>query len=410
MRALLPLSLIVLSLLAGSTSYLPATVVPAPSPAQPYVKVVTIPLPVIATSPNEGVIYGALAAFLLHNDKDEVSALFAPQVNRNKNFGTTGTLYGAIYPSPLHSTEFNLSKSSKVNYDFEVRVRDQSLMERKLELNGFLYSFSDGSARFFGFQSSSSAENETNFADREIGYTISAGYPLLPNTVLFLGDRLRRVEIDDGAVTGLPNLQQRFTEAEVPGSDGFRTHAQSVSLVYSTLDAPALPGSGVRARVTVEGSLTALGSSARFARYEAEVKGFFPVPDSRFITAGRFAVGQARGDSIPFLERSILGGENTLRGYGKNRFIDNSYVICNLEERIRLFRWEVFDVRADWELAPFVDIGGVMDTVGDLRAGDIEVNPGVGFRAVVRPNILGRIDVGFGKDGAAVFVGLGYPF
>ncbi|QWV95801.1 outer membrane protein assembly factor [Geomonas oryzisoli] len=410
MRALSLLSLILFSLLSGCTSYLPSTVIPAPSPAQPYVKVVTIPLPVIATSPNEGVTYGALTAFLLHNDKDEVSYLFAPQVNRNENFGTTGTLYGALYPSPVRSIEFNLSKSSKVNSDYEVRLRDQSLMERQLEVNAFLYNFTDGSARFFGFGPDSSADNETNFADREFGYTVSAGYPLRNNTVLFLGDRLRRVEVDEGAVKRLPNLQQRFSTADVPGIDGFSTHAQSVSLVYSTLDAAAMASSGVRARATVEGSLAALGSSARFVRYEAEVKGFFPVPDSRFISAGRFAFGQVSGGSIPFLEQSILGGENTLRGYGKNRFIENSYVLCNLEERIRLFRWEVFDVKADWELAPFIDIGGVMDSLGDFKAGELKVNPGIGFRAVVRPNILGRIDVGWGKDGAAVFVGLGYPF
>jgi hypothetical protein len=29
---------------------------------------------------------------------------------------------------------------------------------------------------------------------------------------------------------------------------------------------------------------------------------------------------------------------------------------------------------------------------------------------VIRPNIVGRIDVGYGKEGPAVFVGLGYPF
>ena len=410
MRALSISLLILCSLLAGCTSYIPATVLPTSSPAQPYTKVVTIPLPVIATSPNEGVTYGALTAFLLHNDKDEVSALFAPQLNQNENFGTTGTIYGAMYPSPLRSIEFNLSKSTKVNEDYEVRIRDQHLMEQKLELNAFLYSFTDGSARFFGFGPDSKSDYETNFADQEYGFTASAGYPILPSTVVFLGDRVRKLTVDEGAVKKLPYLRDRFTIDEIPGSDGFTTHAQSVSLVYSTLDAPAMAASGVRARLTLEGSLAGLGSTAGFGHYEGEFKGFFPMPDTRFISAGRIAFGQTRGSSIPFLERSILGGENTLRGFGKNRFIDNSYLLCNLEERIRLFRWEVFDVRADWELAPFVDIGGVMDSLSDLRLGNLEVNPGIGFRAVVRPNILGRIDVGFGKDGAAVFVGLGYPF
>jgi hypothetical protein len=37
-------------------------------------------------------------------------------------------------------------------------------------------------------------------------------------------------------------------------------------------------------------------------------------------------------------------------------------------------------------------------------------SPGVGIRAVVRPNIVGRMDIGWGSEGMAVFVGLGYPF
>ena len=82
----------------------------------------------------------------------------------------------------------------------------------------------------------------------------------------------------------------------------------------------------------------------------------------------------------------------------------------NLEERIRLFRWEVFDVIADWEVAPFVDFGSVMESFDISNSGSFEFNPGIGVRAVVRPNIIGRVDVGFGKDGPAVFVGLGYPF
>ena len=51
------------------------------------VKLVTIPLPAIGSSPNEGITVGGLTAFLLHNNKDEVSTLLAPQMNYNKNYG-----------------------------------------------------------------------------------------------------------------------------------------------------------------------------------------------------------------------------------------------------------------------------------------------------------------------------------
>jgi len=411
MRAtLFILSILIAATLEGCTSYLPSSRFPLPVTEQENVKVVTIPLPIIASSPNEGITYGALSAFLIHNGKDEISTLIAPQVNYNENFGTTATIYGSFYPSPLRSYEVNLSKSTRVNEDYEVRLRDQTLMDDKLELNAFLFSYRDGSARFFGFQSTSVPENETNYADQEIGFALSAGYPIFAHTQFVLGERFKKVRIGQGAVRQVPFIRDVFDGAEVPGSDRFSAHAQMLSVVYNTLDSPTMPTSGVRAKASIEESFSALGSSADYRHYEIEAKGFYPAMDGRFISVGRLGYNQTLGGKVPFLERSILGGETTLRGYGRNRFIDNSYLLCNLEERIRLFRWEVFGVLADWELAPFIDLGSVMESLPKANSRSFEFNPGVGFRAVVRPNIVGRIDVGVGREGTAVFVGLGYPF
>ncbi|GFO70853.1 membrane protein [Geomonas limicola] len=398
--------------LAGCTSYIPAANLPLVRGDQETVKVVTIPLPVIASSPNEGITYGGLTAFLLHNQKDEVTTLFAPQVNYNENFGVSGSLYGAFYPSPLRSIEVNLAKSGRINEDYEIKLRDQDLFDRKLELNAFIFGFRDGSARFFGFQSRSNSKNETNYTDQEIGFTFSAGYPVpvLPSIQIVFGERYKDVEISPGAVKKLPFLRDVPRFANIPGADGFTAHAQQLALVYSSVDNLVIPTTGIRVRASVEASLTAFGSSADYRHYEAEFKGYYPLMDARFITVGRVGYNQTLGGDVPFLERSILGGESTLRGYGRNRFIDNSYLLCNLEERIRLFRWEVFGVRADWELAPFIDLGSVMKSLDEAEPKSFEFNPGIGFRAVVSPNIIGRIDVGFGKEGPAVFVGLGYPF
>ena len=410
MRARLFLLLILIAAsLDGCTSYLPSAKLPLPSTVQGDVKVVTIPLPVIASSPNEGITYGALGAFLLHNSRDEVSTMVVPQINYNDNFGTTVTLYGAFYPSAFRSYEINLAKSTKVNEDYELKLRDQTLMDRKLEINAFVFAYRDGSARFFGFQSKSASQNETNYADQEIGFTFSAGYPVFTNTQLVVGERFKDVEIGPGAVKKIPFLRDtRFRD--IPGSNGFDAHAQMLSLVYSTVDSLIIPTTGIRAKASVEASVSALGSSADYRHYEAEVKGYYPLMDARFISVGRIGYNQTLGEHVPFLERSILGGETTLRGYGRNRFIDNSYLLCNLEERIRLFRWEVFGVRADWELAPFIDLGSVMKSLDEVETRSFEFNPGIGFRAVINPNIIGRIDVGVGHDGPAVFVGLGYPF
>jgi outer membrane protein assembly factor BamA len=407
------LFLLLFTTLTSCTTMVPRKYVPPPITNETFddpAKLVTIPLPIIATSPNEGLTLGALAAFLLHNAKDEVSTLSAAQVNYNNNFGTTFTLYGAFFPSPQTNWEFNVSKSTNINQDFEFKIRDKSLLDERLEIFVFPYIFTDGSARFFGFQSDSRTENETNYADEEFGVTLSVGYNITKHLQIQFGERIRKVNIGRGAVDALPFIRDRYNDLQVPGINGFTAHAQKLALIYSTLDSRDMPTEGIYAKASFENSLKALGSSADYRHYEAEIKGYFPLDEARFITVGRLMYNQTLGNRVAFLERSILGGENTLRGYGRNRFIDSSFFLCNLEERIRLFRWSVFNVDTDWEIAPFIDLGAVMESLDDLSTHNFEFNPGIGFRAVVRPNIVGRVDIGFGNDGPAVFVGLGYPF
>ena len=406
-------SLVLCLLLTGCTTYISHDIFPYPlsnGTSDNEVKVVTIPLPVIASSPNEGVTAGALSTFLLHDENDNINALLAPQVNYNSNFGVTSTLYAAFYPSPDRFWETNLSKSTIINEDYEFRLRDKTFLDKKLELNLFSFAYSDGSARFFGFSSKTPVQSETNYTDTEIGFNLSVGYDIGRHYQVVLGERYRDVAIEPGAVTTLPYIKDSFTEQTVPGINGFAAHAQRISLVYSTLDSFSAPTFGGYAKITFENSSKALGSAADYRHYEGELKGYIPLDNARYISVFRLVYNQTLGNSVPFLEQSILGGENSLRGYGRNRFIDNSYFLLNLEERIRLFRWEIFNVKADWELAPFIDLGAVMERLDRSSGKQFEFNPGIGFRAVVRPNIIGRVDIGIGRDGPAVFVGLGYPF
>jgi hypothetical protein len=402
-----------LSLLVGCTSYIPRDYSHPLLSGDLHgdtIKLVTVPLPVIAASPNEGVTFGALSAFLAHNKKDEVVTLLAPQVTYNAAFGVTASLYGALYPTSDRNIEVNFSQSGRVNHDYEVRVRDTSLLDNKLELNGFLFALADGSSRFFGFNAKSPQQMETNYANDEFGYNISAGYQLGKHFQLTFGDRFRDARIRPGAFRSLSDIKDRFSSVTVPGIDGFTTHALRLSLSYSTLDSRDTPSYGGYARISFEPTLKAMGGAGDYRHYEVEAKGYIPLNNSRYISVFRVMYNQTIGADVPFLEQSILGGESTLRGFGRNRFIDNSFLLCNIEERIRLFRWEVFGVTADWEVAPFFDLGGVMESLNKARSTDFELNPGIGFRAIVRPNIVGRVDWGFGKNGPAVFVGLGYPF
>jgi hypothetical protein len=67
-------------------------------------------------------------------------------------------------------------------------------------------------------------------------------------------------------------------------------------------------------------------------------------------------------------------------------------------------------VNFDLELAPFLEAGQVFRRVTDSPVNDLHWVYGMGFRGVVRPQIVGFVDVGRGSEGFSVFTGVDYPF
>jgi len=116
------------------------------------------------------------------------------------------------------------------------------------------------------------------------------------------------------------------------------------------------------------------------------------------------------GTDVPFYELSSLGGQNNLRGYGVDRYIDKQLVALSIEERIHVLRTRLAGVTADFEIAPFLDTGQVFNSFKDVSFKDYRITPGVGFRGIIRPNVVGRIDYGYSREGGAVFAGLDFPY
>jgi hemolysin activation/secretion protein len=113
---------------------------------------------------------------------------------------------------------------------------------------------------------------------------------------------------------------------------------------------------------------------------------------------------------VPFFEQSSLGGQNNLRGFGVDRFIDKNLVALSIEERIHLVRTKFAGVTADFEIAPFLDTGQVFNSFKDVSFKDYRMTPGIGFRGIVKPNVVGRVDYGYSREGGAIFAGLDFPY
>ncbi len=123
------------------------------------------------------------------------------------------------------------------------------------------------------------------------------------------------------------------------------------------------------------------------------------------------AIFLTRERQTPFYRWPSLGGHNSYRGAGDGRWVDRNLLALTLEQRIEMFRLHHFGVVSHWEVAPFLDVGKVFPTIGKFNFKDFHPAGGVAFRALVRPQVVGHVEVGFGSGGNnAVFMGLDYPF
>ena len=75
-----------------------------------------------------------------------------------------------------------------------------------------------------------------------------------------------------------------------------------------------------------------------------------------------------------------------------------------------VYKRRLFGVNPELELTPFFDAGEVFHGVTASPVSDLHVAYGLGFRVVVRPQIVAYVDIGFGYEGSAVFSGVSYPF
>jgi outer membrane protein assembly factor BamA len=221
-------------------------------------------------------------------------------------------------------------------------------------------------------------------------------------------ERLEVVSVRTGGVSDLP-----FTGDLYPGVNGLQgstVYGNTFTVAYDTRDSQATPTQGFLGAAHVEFVDRALGSSTSFTKWGFELRNFTPFRE-RFVLALHSVLDYLDdGVSAPFYEQNSIGGVNSLRGFGEDRFVDQNRFFNSAELRTRVYQKRVFDVSAELEVAPFLDAGEVFSKGGGIPFSALHVVGGVGFRGIVRPQVVGFVDLGYGSDGPAVFTGLDYPF
>jgi outer membrane protein assembly factor BamA len=394
-------------LIAVALVFFVASAVSLPEHAEAGVEY--FPIPAVSTSKNDGNDAGLIVPILKTDPDGELKYILAPMLIHNSIVGMRGAINLFQYEPGGREIRLIVSAAEKIERKVVFSYTDPAFSQGRYSLNFSASFFKNATARFFGLGEATSVSEETNYTAREGRANWRFGIHVNEVTQISVGQRFRQVSLQQGA-TDLP-----FTGTQFSTVDGVQGETlifgNRATFHYDTRNNLVSPTDGMAVTAYAEVNQNIRnGDHPVYSRYEVEVKKLFPSESKRAILIVRADLQATIGDQVPFFEQSSLGGQNNLRGYGVDRFIDKNLIAWSIEERIHLVRTKIAGTTADFEMAPFLDTGQVFNSFNDVTFKDYRMTPGIGFRGIVRPNVVGRVDYGYSREGGAVFAGLDFPY
>jgi outer membrane protein assembly factor BamA len=375
-----------------------------------------LPVPYMAVDPNSGTTLGVIPTWLVTNSRSEITEIIAPDFIDNPHFGWGA--HGRILAFPSKDTQWSIvgGGEQRVESTFDALFETGLLRETpfSLTLEG-LYD-RNGTPRFYGIGNNSVKINQTVYTDQQLGVTATLGWNITHAWQLAYTFAAKKVKVLAGQLQGIPPITARF--ADLIGIGTTHELLNRVAIVYDTRDDITIPTSGMEAliyggiasrNVELDSSLfTEAGGDARFywSPYPSLVVATHV--DLRYEPSARhvpfWGLSSLGGD------QSLIGGSQTLRGYGASRFYDRNSFSANIELRENVLSFDALSTHIDLQIAPFFDTGRVFHSPSTFPMTHLHNVLGVGFRGIAPPSVVGYVDIGKGHEGLAVFTGINYPF
>ncbi len=381
-----------------------------PFPLDPaHADVKFFPIPAISTSKNDGNDIGMIVPALITGPDGDLKYLVAPMVVHNSIVGTRGTVNLFRYEPGGKELRGIASWTERIERKFLLSYVDPGFSNGRYSIGFSAMHFKNATVRFFGLGPTTVQGQETNYTAPETRLNWRFGVYANEVTQIAISQRFRHMQSIEEGGTKLPFTGNIFPSA--PGVEGATILGQRVSFHYDTRNNLVTPTDGTAINAYAELNYNfKSGAEPMYSRYGLEVKKMFASESKRAILVVRGELQATLGTDVPFYEQSSLGGQDNLRGFGVDRYIDKQLIALSVEERIHILRTRLAGVMADFEIAPFIDTGQVFNSFKNVSFKDYRITPGVGFRGIIRPNVVGRIDYGFSKEGGAIFAGLDFPY
>jgi outer membrane protein assembly factor BamA len=371
------------------------------------------PMPSFSSDKNSGVTYGLLGALVFSDDGGRPDALVTAQLAYNSIVKWNGEVDFHLFPTKMSEFELDASIAQLVENELKLYYRNMRFADG-YDFRGEAHALRSATDRFFGREENSPESAESVLTSNVYWLNLAFG-PRLTEAITIQGTfRWRKYRVGKSLVTNEPQMVDKYpTELGIEGGDVL---AGGILGTFDTRDLVTTPSRGTLAQIYAQQAwYITPGHAAPFYILGAQWTWLVPTDrEKAFVTVLNAHAQAVTGRRIPFWELSSVGGTTTLRSYNEGRFTDIDMTVFNVEERIRLFKAELFGTSGEVQVAPFFDFGKVLDSMDDLVGSGALKNwhysYGIGFRGVVPPSFVGRLDVAYGPEGLGITIGLGYPF
>ena len=369
------------------------------------------PIPAITSGRNEGTTYGLLGAFLFPDAEGQIDQLFSVQLAYRGIVGASGFVDYRNYMSDQAMFYAYTYEAARVENENQVFYDDRRFLDQ-FNIRAEFHESRVTTDRFFGDGRETLRSDESVMTSNTYQWEARFGPNLTDSLSLQATVRARRFRVGRSLVEDIPQTLDAYSDTL--GVEGGWALAEGVRLTYDTRDSFNTPTRGEYGNLFAEiAHYFPEGRRLPFQVFGLEAGKLWPFDEGGLVLVLHFQIRYVYGDA-PFWELGTLGGGTTLRSFAGGRFHDDTALLFNVEWRVRIVTLEIEGVQGEVQLAPFADLGELYDSPAHLfRKSFVDgfhYSYGMGIRGVVRPHIVGRVDMGYGTDGLAVTAGLDYPF
>ncbi|HUY83920.1 MAG TPA: BamA/TamA family outer membrane protein [Steroidobacteraceae bacterium] len=375
-----------------------------------------IPVPEIDVDPNSGTTLGLIPTWLVTNSKAQITKIIAPDVIHNPFFGWG--VHGRIFAYPSKNTQWSVvaSVEQRVESQFDYEFQTGLLRDSRWSFDASVVYDRNGTPRFYGIGNNSPIIDETNYTKQQKYIETTLGWNFTQVWQLAWTMRVREVAIQPGTLAKFASIQTRF--AGLLGIGANHEILNRIEISRDTRNDLTIPTRG--GAYVLFGGVAASHGAVNDSLYSVvgfDGRQFWPL-NRRTTLAAHVALRYMPGEeNVPFWslssiggDRSVLGEEQPLRGYGAGRFYGRNSFSASVEYRRRVLSLNAMATHIEIELTPFIDLGEVFANPRTLPFTHLHHVFGLGFRGIAPPFVVGYVDVGVGSEGPAVFTGINYPF